>query len=112
MKKTIYLLSAVLLGIIVTTWYSCEKDPEESCFQEEICEAKDVTACCEMVDDVQVCVYKYNGKEYDPDTEIDQLYIDLGCEVAYSPSDFKAAKAAIVDQLHALLEKARAGLKK
>lgn len=107
MKKTVYFLSAILLGIVVTTWYSCEKDPEESCFQEEICEAKEVTACC--TDDV--CVYKYNGKEYS-EAEIDDLIDDLGCAVAYSPDNLKAARASIVDQLKALIQKARAGQKK
>lgn len=108
MKKTIYLLGAVLVGFIVTTWVSCEKDPEESCFQEEICTDVNVTACCDAND---VCVYKYNGKEYGED-EMAQLIEDTGCAVAYSPMDLKAAKSAIADQLKALLEKARAAAKK
>lgn len=108
MKKTIYFLSAILLGILVTTWYSCESDPsdpEESCAQDEICEGKTVSACCTE----DACVWEYNGKEYTQD-ELDQLIADLGCAVAYSPEEFKAAKASIIDQLQALLEKAHAGL--
>jgi hypothetical protein len=74
MKKTFYLLSVILLGILVTTWYSCEAVPEETCEQDEICENKFVTACCTENE----CVYKYNGKEYTED-QIDQLAEDLGC---------------------------------
>jgi hypothetical protein len=73
MKKIIYILSVVLLGIMAT-WYSCETDPEETCQQDEICEGKYVTACCTENE----CVYKYNGKEYTED-QLDELAEDLGC---------------------------------
>jgi len=75
MKKSIFLLSVILLGIIVTTLYNCTKDSKETCSQDEICAAKFVTSCCTDTTD---CVYKYNGKEY-KENQIGQLEIDLGC---------------------------------
>ena len=105
MKKPIYLLAAVLLGIMVTTWYSCEGDPEESCFQDEICEGQEVTACCTE----DVCVFTYNGKDYTEDEKA-QLIEDLGCAPVglLKSSDM----SALYNRLNEILAKARAGLKK
>lgn len=107
MKRTISLLSsAVLLGIIVATWYGCEKDSEETCEQDEICESKFVTACCTDEDD---CVFKYNGKEY-PSSQIDELAADLGCGgfglVSESTSQKSTTSGATV-KLKELLDKVR-----
>jgi hypothetical protein len=74
MKKTGLFISALLIAVLVTTWYSCETDPKETCEQDEICTAKFVTYCCTNNE----CVYKYDGKEY-PEDQIDQLTSDLGC---------------------------------
>ncbi len=101
MKKTIYLLGVVLLGILVTTLYKCETDPEETCQQDEICEAKFVTACCTQNE----CVYKFNGKEYAED-EIDQLAIDLGCEpsaVILKSGIQENDLSGVIEQLKALM---------
>jgi hypothetical protein len=75
MKKSIFLLSVILLGILVTTIYSCELDPKETCSEDVICEEQTATACC---DENNVCVYKYNGQEYTVD-QLDQLEEDMGC---------------------------------
>ena len=103
MKKIFYFLSAATLGTLLTVWYSCEKDPEESCKQDEICEAKFVTACCTDND----CVYKYNGNEYTED-QVDQLAIDLGCTTAVSlkSADADEDLAGVIEQLKALMAKA------
>jgi hypothetical protein len=109
MKKTIFLLSAILLGIAVTTWYSCETDPEETCEQDEICEAKFVTACCTDNE----CVYKYNGKEYSED-QVGQLAKDLGCDAVNEEMESESQKkalASVVDQLKALMAKTREQVK-
>lgn len=77
MKKSVYLLSFLFSGILVTTAiFSCEEDTneDETCQKDEICEAKYATVCC--TDDG--CVYKIDGKEY---TDIDDAEIALGCSV-------------------------------
>jgi hypothetical protein len=105
MKKTILLLSAILSVIMVTTWYSCETDPEEVCEQDEICEAKLVTACC--IGDV--CVWKYNGKEYTED-QLGDLANELGCAAVSAeldPESQKSALSGVFDQLKALMARVR-----
>lgn len=105
MKKTFYLLSAVLFGMLVTIWYSCETDPEETCEQDEICENKFVTACCTENE----CVYKYNGKEYSED-QIDQLAEDLGCASAVGVLKSGSQEedlSAVVEKLKALMSRVR-----
>jgi hypothetical protein len=74
MKKTISLLSVIILGILATFIYSCEEDSKETCQQDEICTAKLVTYCCTD----SICVYKYDGKEYSEDNQA-QLLKDMGC---------------------------------
>ena len=76
MKKKIFGITFILLGVFSAVWYSCEtnKDPEETCLQDEICEGKLVTACCTETE----CVKKYNGQEYTED-QLGQLAEDLGC---------------------------------
>lgn len=106
MKKTIYLFSVILLGILVTTWYSCETEPEETCDQDEFCEEKIITLCC-IEDDSN---FK-NGKEYSPEDE-DQLARDLGCEnIALKSADYERDIAAIIKKLHALMDKVQAKMK-
>jgi hypothetical protein len=72
MKKSFFLLSVILSGIIATTIFSCTQDPKETCSQDEICTAKSATVCCTDNN----CVYKINGKEY---TDVDEAAIALGC---------------------------------
>jgi hypothetical protein len=106
MKKSISLLSAVLAGILVTTIFSCQDTPKETCLQDEFCTSKMVTACC---DDNNVCVYKYNGKEYTED-EKDQLAIDLGCGTgkgALKSTGQVDDYSDIVAQLKALMNKVK-----
>ena len=109
MKKAIYLLSVVLLGILITTWYSCEEDPEETCFQDEICPAKFVTACCTETE----CVYKYGGKEYTED-QLDELAEDLGCgasAIALKSGSQEDDLSWVIEQLKALMDRAKKGCK-
>jgi len=105
MKKKFYLLSVILLGILVTTWYSCETDPEETCGLDEICEAKFVTYCCTEDE----CVYKYAGKEYTED-QIGQLAADLGCGTAGVGLKAESQEndlSAVIEQLKALRDRVR-----
>jgi hypothetical protein len=101
MKKSIFLLSVVLSGILVTTIYNCSEDPKETCTQDEICTAKFVDACCTDNE----CVYKYDGKEY---TNVDDAAIAMGCESATLKSagggcDLKD----VIAKLEALMARAR-----
>jgi hypothetical protein len=73
MKKSLYLLPAVLIGIFMAVT-GCQDKKKDSCEQDAICESKEVSACCTDT----VCVWKYNGKEYTK-AELPQLAIDLGC---------------------------------
>jgi hypothetical protein len=105
MKKTIFLLSIVFLGILMTTYYSCETNPEETCYQDEICTDKFVTACCTE----DKCVYKYNGKEYTED-EIDQLEKDMGCggaAVSLKSAGEDNDRSAVIERLKALMERVK-----
>lgn len=105
MKKTIFLISFVLLAILVTTYYSCEKILEEICEQDEICEGKFVTACCTEDE----CVYKYNGKEYTED-QLDQLAEDLGCASAVGVLKSGSQEdelSAVIEKLEALMSRVR-----
>jgi len=109
MKKTIFLLSFVLLAILVTTYYSCETDPEEICEQDEICEGKLVTACCTENE----CVYKYNGIEYTED-QLDQLAEELGCASAVGVLKSGSQEdelSAVIEKLEALMSRVRESCK-
>jgi hypothetical protein len=104
-KKKIVLSSAVLLGFFLTIWYSCEPDPKETCLQDEICQVT-VTACC---DDNNVCVYKYNGKEYTED-QLGDLANELGCvavRVEEESISQKTAVSEVVEELKALMSRVR-----
>lgn len=81
---------------------SCEEDEKETCKQDEICEAKSVTACCTG----DVCVYKFNGKEYAED-ELTQLTIDLGCGTA-SASLKSDDNVQIINRLKSLMQEVKA----
>jgi len=109
MKRTIFLLSAVLIGILVITYYSCESDPEETCYQDEICTDKFVSACCTENE----CLYKYNGKEYTED-QIDQLAEDLGCSSAVGILKSGSQEddlSAVIEKLEALMSRVRKNCK-
>ena len=107
MKRDFLLFTYLFIGCIVLIITSCEDDPTESCEQEEICEAKVVTACCTE----DRCVYKWDGKEY-PEEDIDQLADDLGCAaVSIKSTDYDSDMAAIINQLQILMDKAHAGIK-
>lgn len=96
MKKSIYLLPIFLLGLFFFV-ASCEKteDPVETCEQDEICESKSVTVCCTD----NVCVYKYNEKEYaDTEESLAKLAKDLGCTAKKSPS-YESDMAMIAERL-------------
>ncbi|MBN2347796.1 MAG: hypothetical protein JXJ22_03100 [Bacteroidales bacterium] len=108
MKKGLIAFSLFLFGSLAVMMTSCETKPVESCEQDEICTAKFVTACC--TDDK--CYYIYNGTEY-PSDDIDQLADDLGCSAARAKStEYESDKAAVIEQLYKLLDKAHAGLNK
>ncbi len=107
MKKTILLLFVILSGIVGTTWYACESDPEEYCEQDLFCEDKYVTVCC--TDDV--CVYEFNGNEY-PDTEEgrNELAIDLDCgttSIVTESGVLKKDVSGVMDQLKAFMNRVR-----
>ena len=106
MKKTISLLSVILLGILVTIWYSCETDPEEICEQDEICENKFVTACCTEDE----CVYKYNGKEYTED-QLGQLAEDLGCASVKALKSGSDDLSGVIEKLKALMSRVQESTK-
>ena len=105
MDKKIISSAFIALSICFGLLISCQDDSgsDETCSQDEICTAKLVTVCC--TDDV--CVFKYNGKEYADDEE-DQLAIDLGCS-SYVPKDelFKVDVASLKMRLHELMESVR-----
>ncbi len=104
MKKKFYLLSIILLGILLTTWYSCSTDPQETCELDEICTNKFVTACCTETE----CVYKYGGKEYAED-QIDQLAADLGCGSAVTLKSGRREYdlSGVIEQLKALMDRVK-----
>jgi hypothetical protein len=77
MKRIYFFISVIFFGILASTIYSCTEDSKETCEPDEYCDAKTVTVCCTG----DVCVYKYDGKEYTED-EIQQVYDDLGCSPA------------------------------
>jgi hypothetical protein len=106
MKKTISFTLALLLGILLVTWYSCEQDPEETCVPDEYCNEQIVTVCCDNND---VCVYKFNGKEYTED-QLGQLASDLGCVSSSKEEDLNQEKSAfseLVEKLKAHLNRTR-----
>ena len=98
MKKAFLLLSIVFLGLLLTTYYSCETDPEETCEQDEICENKFVTACCTEDE----CVYKYNGKEYTED-QLGQLAEDLVCASVKALKSGSDDLSGVIENLKALM---------
>lgn len=105
MKKKFYLLSIIILGILVTTWYSCETDPEETCGLDEICAGVYVTYCCTE----DGCVYKYNGKEY-TDDQLDELAEDLGCgasAIALKSGCQEYDLSDVIEKLKALRDRVR-----
>lgn len=100
--KTLGLLFIVALAPLVFS--NCDKEDEESCVAEEIC-SQLVTSCCSS----SACVYKFNGKDYDAETEQDELADDLGCgsNARIAGDGNEVVKA----QLQDLLLRAKAGLK-
>ncbi|UZR97366.1 hypothetical protein [Chondrinema litorale] len=100
--KLLFVFAAIIIGL-----NSCdsEEDPVESCSQDEICTAKNVTACC----DETSCTYEYDGKEYQ-ESELDQLAEDLGCTTSggryAANSDLEEVKLQLLD----LVARARSGL--
>ncbi len=105
MKKAIFLLSMILVGILVITYYSCETDPKETCEQDEYCDAQLVTICCTDNE----CIYKYNGKEYAEDQE-DQLAIDMGCSTAVVLKDSESQDnylSNVIARLKAQMDRVR-----
>ena len=106
MKKAFLLLSIVFLGLLLTTYYSCETDPEETCEQDEICENKFVTACCTEDE----CVYKYNGKEYTED-QLGQLAEDLGCASAKTLKSGSDDLSGVIEKLKALMSRVQESTK-
>jgi len=108
MKKKFYLLSVILMGILVTTWYSCETDPEETCELDEICTNKFVTVCCTENE----CVYKYNGKEYTED-QLDELEADLGCGTAMVLKSGSQGNdlSGVIERLKALMDRVKKRVK-
>lgn len=98
--KTRTLLMFCVLGV---AFLSCEEDPKETCLFDEICtDVEEVTYCC--TDDV--CVYKYNGRDYTED-QLNDLIEDLGCGVAM---DYKSTNNVedielLKSRLHALRDK-------
>lgn len=108
MKKNLLFMPFILLLMVFTLAVSCKDDPEETCGQDEICEAKSVTACCTD----GVCVYKYNDKEY-KESELAQLAIDLGCSTAVTGLDGKSTGLgndleAVQSRLQVLMDKVKA----
>ena len=106
MKKAFLLLSIVFLGLLLTTYYSCETDPEETCEQDEICENKFVTACCTEDE----CVYKYNGKEYTED-QLGQLAEDLGCASVKALKSGSDDLSGVIEKLKALMSRVQESTK-
>jgi hypothetical protein len=110
MKNKLLKTGVFLISIFIVTWYGCETDPEETCQQDEICEAKFVTACC--TDDA--CVYKYNGREYS-EAQLDDLADDLGCSsvnvVVGESESLKADIASVTQQLKALMNRVKEATK-
>ena len=106
MKKAIYLISIVFLGILITTWYSCEEDPEETCGLDEICAGVNVTYCCTEYE----CVYKYNGKEY-TDDQLDELAEETGCGSASAVNLKSGCRendlSSVIEKLKALRDRVR-----
>lgn len=101
--KIFVLLFTLVLGAFTLT--NCGDDePIEVCSNDNYCDDKSVTACC---DENQQCVYKYNGKEYAED-EQDQLADDLGCSGTNARVDASAERAQLIAKLEALLERTRA----
>ncbi len=92
------------LGFIQFTLVNCEQVPVESCSQEEICTAKNVTACCTE----STCVYKFDGKDYPADS-LDQLADDLGC-AGTGARVASNERTQLIDRLQALLLEAKAGV--
>ena len=106
MKKKLFIPFLVILTSVFALTLSCDEDPQESCEEEEICDGKDVIACCTSDSDGDItCVYKYNGKEY-KESEIDDLADDLGCTSSISKT-YKEDIAQIVTSLENLMDKVR-----
>ncbi|WP_020529678.1 hypothetical protein [Flexithrix dorotheae] len=109
MKKSKFFKLFFILGLVTFALTNCDEEPEseKSCSQDEICTSKNVTACC----DDMVCVYEYDGKEYQED-ELDQLAEDLGCSSS-SGGRFAASgeNDQVKDQLLNLLMRAKDGLR-
>lgn len=106
MARKNYLMAFALLGFAAFSLNSCEDEPTETCAAEEICDAQEVTSCCEG----DVCVYKYNGKEY-AESEIDQLAEDMNCggnAVGLKSADYEADIDQVVQRLNDLLQRVKA----
>lgn len=104
MKKSLYLIPVILIGIFIAGT-SCKEVSKESCENDTICAAKEVTACCTA----GVCVYKYNGKVYTEDQK-SQLATDLGCasqKSAYAENDLIEIKNRLTALMNRVQCKAR-----
>ena len=101
MKRLSMYLSILCMGLLFVVNTGCEEEAAESCEQEEICEGKEVTACCEG----DVCYYTYDGKKYQ-ESEIAQLALDLNCTSAVNIEDLKLDD--LKAELFLLVELARA----
>lgn len=105
MKKSIFIISMLLLGAVVALNTGCEEDPKESCEQDLFCDSTvEVTACCT---DGADCYYTYNGQNY-PDTQqgLQDLIAALDCTTTKSAS-LEEANEELGHRLQAMLEEAR-----
>ncbi|MDW7692411.1 hypothetical protein R9C00_13255 [Flammeovirgaceae bacterium SG7u.111] len=107
MKNGSIVALILLLGAMVLTLTNCSEgdDPLKSCSQEEICTAKNVTACC----DEDVCTYQFDGKEYS-EAQLDELADDLGCASSARLSADSEEREQLINQLRALVQRAKSGL--
>jgi len=107
MKKKLFLLPIIVIGLLFSVNVGCDEGALEDCELEEFCDGKDVTACCVVGGD---CTYKYNGKEYGED-ELDQLSEDLGC-ARKSSATYDSDIDEIKYRLKMLMELARTNSRK
>ena len=105
MKAINFFIMIITISLLSITFTNCGETDNESCKQDEICTGKNVTSCCTSDN---VCVFKYNGKEYTED-QVDLLADDLGC-TGGGARVAAAEKEQLMNQLQELLNQARAGL--
>ncbi|NOQ27379.1 MAG: hypothetical protein GQ564_18610 [Bacteroidales bacterium] len=104
MKKSFFILSMLLFGVMLATYTSCEEDPVEACEQDEICEGEpEVTLCCTDGED---CYWTYNGDSYpDTDAGVNSLYDNLGCASSKKSASYDQEKNEIIIKLLALRDR-------